>query len=473
MAHSPAVSPPTEPTSSSSMNSWDYETMSPRKLALIAGIVVATILPNLLIFELVRERETRQTGVEQELTRVWGPVQQVYSPILVVPFRSGPLMARQYIKLAPTSLEVTANLLPQQRKRGWFQATVYDARIDMQGSFLVPDESRLRDMVGDRSGQFAWNESFMAFGTSGNLAGFRSEDRIAINGIDTPWQPCLELIRDERTCSGASLILAKTPAEATQPTGFVPFKLTASLRGTTSFNVLYGGKELNATIRSSWPTPSFRGDVLPMTSNVTSGGFDAQWQTLEIGAPRLSTSSIILDPGLWKGVTIGVDLIEATPIYRMVNRVAKYSLLFVVLSFATYVAFELLSRLRVHVVQYGMLALSLSLFSLLLLSLSEPIGYTAGYAASAGLVLIQSTLYTAAIARRAAPALVFAGMLASLFAFLYVLLGLETYSLMIGSLALFVVVSALMALTQTVNWSAMRQAGGHAVQVGREASTST
>jgi inner membrane protein len=103
-------------------------------------------------------------------------------------------------------------------------------------------------------------------------------------------------------------------------------------------------------------------------------------------------------------------------------------------------------------VQYGLLGLSLSLFSLLLLSLAEPIGYTNGYLVSAALVLGQSTLYTAAVARRFKPALVFAGMLTSLFAFIYLLLGLETYSLLIGALALFVVVSALMLLTQMMKW---------------------
>ena len=136
----------------------------------------------------------------------------------------------------------------------------------------------------------------------------------------------------------------------------------------------------------------------------------------------------------------------------MINRVAKYGLLFIVLSFATYFFFEVLSRLRIHVVQYGLLGLSLSLFSLLLLSLAEPIGYTAGYLVAAGLVLTQSTLYTAAVARRIKPAFVFAVMLTSLFGFIYVLLGMETYSLLIGALALFVVVSALMVLTQMVRW---------------------
>src|SRR5262249_44054488 len=154
-----AVSPPI-PTG---VRSPVHEIMSPQKVALISLIVFAAIIPNLLISALIAERETRQGSVEQEFTRVWGPPQQVYSPILVVPFRSGPMMTRQFVRLAPTNLTVVASLQPQERKRGWFHATVYDARIELQGSFLVPDESRLRDLATDRNGQFVWNESFVAF----------------------------------------------------------------------------------------------------------------------------------------------------------------------------------------------------------------------------------------------------------------------------------------------------------------------
>jgi len=174
------------------------------------------------------------------------------------------------------------------------------------------------------------------------------------------------------------------------------------------------------------------------------------------GSPRIAVSGTIVDVAMWKGPMLGVELIEATPLYRTINRVAKYALLFVALAFAIYFFFELLSGVQIHVVQYGLLALSLSLFSLLLLSLSEPIGYAAGYLVSAGLVLIQSSLYTAAITRRAAPALVFAVMQAGLFGFIYVLVDLETYSLLFGALALFVVVSILMILTQWGGGRAIR-----------------
>jgi inner membrane protein len=437
------------------------EALSPPKYVVIAGLALATLIPNYFISGLIAERETRRDVVEREFTQNWGPQQNLLSPILVVPYQSAPERPWQYLKIAPARLEIAANILPQERRRGLFHSTVYDARIDMQGAFAVPGEARLKDFVTDKGSRFLWDASFIAFGTTASLTGMRSEDRIEINGVETSWQPCEEVVRYPQDCRGAALVLANAPVEpAATGTTKIAFKSSVSLRGTSALNVIFGGKELDATMRSPWRSPSFVGNVLPVSSNVTSQGFESHWQTSEFGSPRISSSGVIVEPAMLKGSTIGVELIEATPLYRTINRVAKYGLLFVLLSFAIYFFFELLSRLEIHVVQYGLLALSLSLFSLLLLSLSEPIGYTAGYIAAAGLVLVQSSLYTAAIARRAFPALVFAGMQAALFAFIYVLLDLETYSLLIGALALFAVVSILMILTQWAKWPAYSLAGG-------------
>ena len=430
----------------------EFTSLSLHKIALIAGLAIATIVPNLFMTNLIEERESRQAGVREEFKRNWGPEQSLYSPVLLIPFQTTGWM-RQYLKITPTRLELAATLAPQERKRGLFQATVYDAKVDMQGTFAVPTEQRLREFVPEKDARLLWSEAMIAFGTSSSLTGLRSTDNITIDGAEQQWLPCAEALSSEGPCRGAALVMAGAPLSTPVASGTrVSFKSGISLRGTSSFALQHAGKELAATVRSSWPSPSFNGNTLPLNSTISPDGFEASWQTLEFGSPRIASSPGAFDPAMWKGTSIGVELIAATPTYRMINRVAKYGLLFVVLSFATYFFFEVLSRLRIHVVQYGLLGLSLSLFSLLLLSLAEPIGYTGGYLVAAGLVLTQSTLYTAAVARRFAPAFVFALILASLFGFIYVLLGLETYSLLIGALALFVVVSALMVLTQMVRW---------------------
>lgn len=424
--------------------------MSVRKILLIAVLALATLVPSFLVSGLIAERETRQGAVQSEFTRNWGPPQDLRNPILVVPYQSAQDRPHEYLKITPDRLSATASLVPQERKRGLFQATVYDAKVEMRGVFVIPSESRLKGLLPEGS-RLLKNESFIVIAAT-SFTGLKSEDKVAIDGVEMPWQPCTEAAALERDCTGMPLILASAPAAPTASK--MSFQLTISLRGTVAFSLLYAGKELDATIRSPWSTPSFGGNILPESSGVSSHGFEAHWQTTAFGSPPISTAGGIVDPSLWKGATIGVELIEATPLYRTISRAAKYGLLFVVLSFAIYFFFELLSRLQIHLVQYALLGLSLSLFPLLLLSLSEPIGYAAGYIVSAGLVLAQSSLYTAAVARRARPALVFAAVQACLFAFIYFLLDLQTYSLLVGALALFAVVSALMALTQRVNWSA-------------------
>jgi inner membrane protein len=436
----------------------DFASLSLHKVLLVAGIAIATVLPNMVISNLIEEREGRQASVKQEIARNWGPEQNLYSPMLVIPHQFGD-RARQYIKIAPTRLDLAANLTPQERRRGLFRTTVYEGKVEMNGMFSVPAEARLREIISDRDSRILWNEAVIVFGTASDFTGLRSTDNIMIDGIEQTLLPCLDALRQEAACRGGVMMLASAPLAPPAAGGArVQFKWGVSLRGTSSFSVQYSGKELVAKISSPWPSPSFNGNTLPVNSTVTPEGFEASWQSMEFGSPRIVSSAGVFDSSMWRGASIGVDLIEATPIYRMINRVAKYGLLFIALSFATYFFFEVLSRLRIHVVQYGMLGLSLSLFSLLLLSLAEPIGYTNGYLVAAGLVLVQSTLYTAALARRFVPTVLFALMLASLFAFIYVLLGLETYSLLIGALALFVVVSALMVLTQMVKWPGRAEA---------------
>jgi inner membrane protein len=431
----------------------DYTSLSLHKIALIAGLAIATILPNLFISNLIEERETRQAGVREEFKRNWGPEQSLYTPMLVIPYQAGE-RPRQYVKITPARLDLRLRrsvrrsaARPVPGDRSMTRASTCRAR-----SWCRPRRA-LRDVVTDKDGRFLWSEAAVVFGAASSLTGLRATDSITVAGTERQLMPCLEALRAEQVCRGAALVIASAPlAAAARRRRARAVQIDREL---ARHRLVRGAVRRQGTGRDgplAVAEPSFNGNTLPTDSAISADGFQANWQAVELGSPRISASSTLVDTAKWSGATIGVELIEGTPIYRMINRVAKYGLLFVVLAFATYFFFEVLSRLRIHIVQYGLLGLSLSLFSLLLLSLAEPIGYTTGYLVAAGLVLTQSTLYTAAVARRIKPAFVFAVMLTSLFGFIYVLLGLETYSLLIGALALFVVVSALMVLTQMVKW---------------------
>lgn len=150
---------------------------------------------------------------------------------------------------------------------------------------------------------------------------------------------------------------------------------------------------------------------------------------------------------------LGVDLLEPVPTYLMVDRAAKYGTLFLALSFLTYFIFEAVSRVRIHLAQYALLGLSVSLFALLLIALAEPLGFTIGYVISTIAVMAQASLYTLSVVGSARLAATFAGMLCLLFGFLYVVLSLETFSLLVGTFALFAALSVIMVVTRHLDWS--------------------
>ena len=188
------------------------------KILLISSLALATLVPTFFVSGLIAEREARQGVVQSEFTRNWGPPQELRSPTLVVPYQSAPDRPCGYLKITPDRLSVTANLTPQERKRGLFHATVYDAKVEMQGVFVLPTESRLRGVL---SGRPLWNESFIALSTT-SLTGLRSEDQITVDGTETPWRPCAESAGFEWDCKSASLILASAPVAAAPEQRVVP-----------------------------------------------------------------------------------------------------------------------------------------------------------------------------------------------------------------------------------------------------------
>ncbi|HLO78515.1 MAG TPA: cell envelope integrity protein CreD [Magnetospirillum sp.] len=443
-----------------------------RRLAPIAVLLIATLIGGLITSSLIDEREERQNDVREEFARTWGPGQLVRAPVLVIPFQSAADQPRQYLKLAPSALKNQVGLAPETRRRGMFEATVYTASVTMEGAFTLPSQAKL-DEVRSAAGKLFLGESFIMVETLG-LSGMTERDGLVWNGETLPWQNCRQLISRDDDCQGTAavgeypresslqvngaVVAQPAPGAMPQPNGKIAFKATMTLRGTGAFELFVPGRQVDVRMDAPWPTPSFLGSLLPASYNVGEKAFDAEWHAAEPTAAQQWSSSRAVDAKAWRGASIGVQLIEATPTYRMINRASKYNVLFVTLAFTTYFLFELLSGLRIHVVQYGLLGVSLTLFGVLLLSLSETLGYTAGYGISSALILAQASLYTASVAKRVVPVVIFSAMLASLFGFLYVVLSLENYSLLVGSLALFVVLSVIMALTQRVDWSSAEPA---------------
>ena len=150
--------------------------------------------------------------------------------------------------------------------------------------------------------------------------------------------------------------------------------------------------------------------------------------------------------------TFGVKLFSPVDIYQKSIRTAKYALMFIVFTFLAFLLSEFMNRLRVHPVQYLLIGLAIIIFYTLLLSISEQINFGASYLISAGAVISLITGYAKAILKKRVVTLMVGGILAILYAYLYILLQLEDYALLMGSIGLFIVLSVIMYVTRKIDW---------------------
>ncbi|MBR0680184.1 cell envelope integrity protein CreD [Roseomonas eburnea] len=408
------------------------------KLGLIAALVVALLIPQYFVAGLIAEREARQREVRAEIGRSWGASQTVLGPVLVVPLRApaGGASEPGAIAMPATELTMAATLVPERRRRGLFEAVVYTARIDIAGRIGDVAPSLPTDAEPD------WRAAYLMTGAT-DLRPATDAPTLAFAGR------ALAVVREGSTRCGVVEALRWPLGLDGPPEPGTGFAGTMELRGTEALSLLPVARRARLSIEGAWETPSYFGASLPHRASSEGEAFRAEWVGgVADRALRLPDDGC--GPVLERSAGMGVALLEAVPTYRMVTRTAKYAALFVLLAVMTYWLFELVSRVRIHLVQYGLLGLSMVLFPMLLLAISEAAGFGIAYVVSAAMVMGQASFYTAAVTGRARLAIVFAGVLAILFGFLYVVLRMESMALLAGALGLFALLSAVMMATRRI-----------------------
>jgi inner membrane protein len=230
------------------------------------------------------------------------------------------------------------------------------------------------------------------------------------------------------------------------------FSFSLELGGSEAFAIAPLGADTTVAMRADWPHPSFQGRFLPAKHDIGPEGFTASWKISRFAAQGAGQAASCAFPCNRMGEQISVSLIEPVGLYQQLERASKYGFLFIGLTFAAFLLFEVLRRLAIHPAQYGLVGLALAMFFLLLTALSEHIDFAAAYAIASFACVGLVTGYLMCVLRSAGIGLAFGGALAALYAMLYALLKAEDYSLLGGSLLLFGLLAALMIATRRVDW---------------------
>jgi len=206
-------------------------------------------------------------------------------------------------------------------------------------------------------------------------------------------------------------------------------------------------------LSGNWADPGYTRGFLPMDRTVKDGVFSARWQVLDLNRSFASdwfgdqVSQAALEESAF-----GVDLVQPVDLYQRVERSVKYAGLFIALSLLTLFVWEHLARHPLHPIQYGLMGLALSVFYLLLLALAEHIGFDYAYISAAGALCVLLGLYLSGAFASTPAGAGASGVFGGVYALLYLLVTSENYSLLVGSLAVFVLLAIAMLLTRKLDW---------------------
>jgi len=422
---------------------------STAKVLGIGFLALLMLIPLVQVQGLIGERSELRFHAIASIAQSWGREQHLGGPVLAIPKRTRVQTSTGWSTfnsteiVLPDTLDVRGSLAPEVRSYGIYSAPVYTAELKISGRFLAAD---LKALGGSETTYF-WEHAELLLPV-GDVRGIRRVGALRLAGSEYTFGPSENGVGNVNAIAVA-LDLSKLDSET------LPFELGMTLAGTQSLQLLPLARRTEAVLSSPWPDPSFDGAFLPAERHIGAQGFDARWQVLDLnrsfGQHWQQDSQRSQD---LNSAGFGVNLYEPASVYQQNERAGKYGVLFVALTFVAFFLFEVLRKLRVHPVQYLLVGLALTTFYVVLLALSEQVGFAWAYLAAAMSVVMLVGGYAAAVLRARRAGALLGGILALVYGLLYGLVVSEQYSLLMGAVALLGVVAALMYLTRKVDWYA-------------------
>jgi len=412
---------------------------------MLAVLTLGLKIPLSMVDGVISDRQSYENEAVNNVRDSWGRAQTFVGPMIALPYRPPDVHGTRLLTLLPEKLTIDGAVVPERRWRGLFAVTVYRATFDVVAEFNTKAEQWID-----------WTQAHLTLG----LSDIKSIEAATVDadGQQVEWVPD----------TSGPLVSLQAPVAVAALTNRDSFtvRFRVVFAGSGSLCIVPMGRRTEATIASSWPSPSFIGRYLPASQTIDKDGFKAKWsisylgrsygQVWDVPSSTRPAENVVL------GSAFGVTLLNSVSAYREADRAIKYGVLFIGLTFATCLMFEFVGGTRPSVAQYGLIGLSLCVFYLLLLSLSEQIGFGPAYLASATAVVAQAAIYNWALQRRRGPALTFGAILAGLYGDLYGLLQLEDVALLAGSLLLFAVLSLAMWFTRNLHRGLSTRAAGPA-----------
>jgi inner membrane protein len=413
------------------------------KFITISILVLLLLIPASMIKSLIREREYTRDEVVQEVNAKWANEQLLVGPVISIPYEFSFLQNGQektilrYAHFLPEELKIDGHLSPEIRYRSIYEVIVYSSQISYSGYFDQLDFSKWN--INEENVLF--EEATISFGIS-DMRGINQAIIFDIN--DRKLEASPGLTTTDVIHSGVSATIGKPNKAKTY------FKFTIDINGSHDLSFVPVGKTTTVKLESDWKNPSFDGSFLPDNRVINDKGFTAEWQILELNRDY---------PQKWldnkydiNGSRFGTKFLLGVDLYQKSERSAKYAIMFLALTFLVFIMSEITNKKRIHPIQYLLIGVALCVFYVLLISLSEQIGFDWAYLIASTAVISLITIYTSSILKSRKITAIVGSSLVVLYVFLYTILQLQEYALLMGSIGIFVVLAITMYFSRKIDW---------------------
>lgn len=437
--------------------SFSFFQTTTAKLIMVGILTLVLLIPLALVKDLINERSLRKNEANETVTNSWGENIMYMGPILKVPYKryteteeidektkQKSIKRYSYTENAyffPTELNHTTQVEKIDNiKLGIYNPIVFKAGIKTNGNFNELDLEKLAI----KPENVEWDKATILIKTT-DLKSIKSDLTITFNNEKL----ALETNSDDDnyfdTLESSTFSLNQTLQNE--------FTFEISYNGSNSIEFIPIGKTTKTNVDANWGSPSFIGNFAPndTSKTITNTNFHADWKLIHVNRPFSQQYAEKL-PNLTT-YSYGVKLIETVDNYQQNERAAKYGFLVIGLTFLVFFLIQTISKVNIHIFQYTMIGLALIMFYTLLISITEHSSFTIAYAIAASSVIIMLLLYSISVLKNKKFPLFISASLALLYSFIFVIIQLEDYALLVGSIGLFLILGAVMYFSRKIDWS--------------------
>ena len=456
------------------MPPYARRTVSPvtKKIIFLFVLTILLWIPLILIGNLINDRGKLYKQTITNIGNEWGKSQKIIAPVITISYTDTSINNKDSVSNAsntkavavvpverkfailPEELNATIEMKDEVRQRGIYNATVYNANVKLKGYFSAKDFPEDKKVLGcvsigltDTKALIKINKFKIGDMDLEAMSGTMAAPLIT-NGISGQLGPEHNNMMDKEK---------------------IPFEIDIDFRGSRDISILPLGKKNHFEIKSNWKSPSFSG-VLPTERTIDENGFSAKWEVSNLirNYPQIidinndQFSDFYQDGVVYneyddettysdnndENTIVKVALFDSVTSYTQIYRACNYGILFIGMSLVIVFIFEIVSKKAAHYVQYGVVGFSLVIFYLLLLSLSEHIGFEWAYLVSSLAIVIPNSMYVTSMTSNKKFGIGMFIFLSGIYAILFSILRMEQYALLTGSLLILAVLYAVMYLTK-------------------------